>query len=358
MPKVSVVIPVYRVEGYIEECIDSVLKQTLGDIEVIAVDDGSPDSSGSILDRYAEEDHRVTVIHKRNEGVSAARNDGLERCSGDYIYIMDSDDYLEPDALEKMVACAEENQADVVIMDHFTFREDGIQRPHHFFSQPFVTSDRETIMQLQRMVLHSGYSPYYTPENTGLGISTPWTKLLKASLVTDNGLTFDPYVRGIFDDGLFALHVFEHAKKTAYIRDQVYHYRILPGSIIHRFHPDRLATDRRVFEKILEFAEKNKKGEAFRKAYEAKVVQFWVRSFAVYFFHRDYPGNSRQNYREFISTAKSAPYREAIRAVDPGILKKIQRYCVRLSRMHLNPVIWLAFRIYRMASGDRNMTRL
>ena len=165
-------------------------------------------------------------------------------------------------------------------------------------------------------------------KSCGLGISTPWTKLLKASLVTDNGLTFDPYVRGIFDDGLFALHVFEHAKKTAYIRDQVYHYRILPGSIIHRFHPDRLATDRRVFEKILEFAEKNNKGEAFRKAYEAKVVQFWVRSFAVYFFHRDYPGNSRQNYREFISTAKSEPYREAIRAVDPGILKKIQRYCV------------------------------
>ena len=355
--KISVVIPVYKVEKYIRECVDSVLSQTLTDIEVILVDDGSPDQCGSILDEYANKDSRVKVIHKKNEGVSAARNDGLQLCSGQYLYIMDSDDYIEPNALEVMYQNACSTGADVVITDHWTFREDQQQIPHHFFNKAFVTEDHEIIMRLQQMVLHSGYSPYPSKENTGLGISTPWTKLLKASLVQENGLRFDSYVHGIFDDGLFALAVFEFAKKVSYVPEQLYHYRILPSSLIHRFSANRLEIDRKVFQRIEEFKVNHNKGEQFQLSYYAKIVQFWVRSFAVYFFHEEYPKN-RNNYKEFLMTAKSAPYHEAIRNVDLNVLKKVQKYCVILSRLHLNWAIWAAFKGYRVLNHGKSINKL
>ena len=102
MSQISVIIPVYNVEKYIRECLDSVITQTFFDIEIILVDDGSSDKSGDILDEYAKNDKRITVIHKANGGVSAARNDGIAASGGEYLYIMDSDDYLEQDALETM----------------------------------------------------------------------------------------------------------------------------------------------------------------------------------------------------------------------------------------------------------------
>ena len=103
MELISVIIPVYKTESYLERCIDSVLAQTWTNLQIIAVDDGSPDRSGAILDEYAKRDPRVTVIHQKNKGVSAARNAGLAAASGDYIGFVDSDDALEPDMYEVLI---------------------------------------------------------------------------------------------------------------------------------------------------------------------------------------------------------------------------------------------------------------
>ena len=102
MVKFSIVVPIYNVEKYIGELIESLQKQTLKDIEIILVDDGSPDNSGKICDDYAAGDDRITVIHKKNAGVSAARNDGLAIATGEYIMFCDSDDWLPLDALQKL----------------------------------------------------------------------------------------------------------------------------------------------------------------------------------------------------------------------------------------------------------------
>ena len=98
-PKISIIVPVYKVEQYLRQCLDSVLVQTFGDWECILVDDGSPDNSGSICDEYAKKDPRFRVIHKENGGVSSARNEGLKHTSGEWVYFVDSDDTLYPDAL-------------------------------------------------------------------------------------------------------------------------------------------------------------------------------------------------------------------------------------------------------------------
>ena len=111
---ISVIVPIYGVEKYLEECIESVIRQTYANLEIILVDDGSPDRCGAICDRYAKTDSRITVVHKKNGGAASAKNAGLRISSGEYVTILDGDDYLEPDAYENMVAALLNYDADIV----------------------------------------------------------------------------------------------------------------------------------------------------------------------------------------------------------------------------------------------------
>lgn len=114
MPEISVIVPVYKVEKYLEKCIDSILNQTFKNFELILIDDGSPDRCGEMCDEYAEKDDRIHVIHQENRGVSAARNAGIKKASGNYIIFIDSDDYLEKDMFQIMINVAKEKETDVV----------------------------------------------------------------------------------------------------------------------------------------------------------------------------------------------------------------------------------------------------
>lgn len=132
MPKVSVIVPVYNAEKYLRECVDSILGQTLSDIELILVDDGSTDSSPAICDRYAEQDARVQVIHKPNGRAASARNAGLRAASGDYVAFVDSDDWVSPKMYEKML----DTGADVTLCDYVRF-QGKTETP---FTQPNVNA--------------------------------------------------------------------------------------------------------------------------------------------------------------------------------------------------------------------------
>ena len=112
--KVSVIIPIYNVQEYLDECINSIVKQTYQNLEIILVDDGSPDSSPMICNEWEKQDDRIVVIHKENGGLSDARNAGLIKASGEYVLYVDSDDYLEIDTIEWMISCAISNNAEIV----------------------------------------------------------------------------------------------------------------------------------------------------------------------------------------------------------------------------------------------------
>ena len=118
MPKVSVIVPVYNVEPYLRQCLDSIVSQTLKDIEIILIDDGSTDGSGEICDEYKREDHRIRVIHKVNEGLSAARNDGIDASTAPYIMFVDGDDWVEPEFCETPCRVASNNKADLVLFSY------------------------------------------------------------------------------------------------------------------------------------------------------------------------------------------------------------------------------------------------
>ena len=117
MCKVSVIVPVYKVEKYLNKCVDSIINQTLEDIEIILVDDGSPDNCGKICDDYAQKDNRIVVIHKTNGGLSDARNAGLEVARGEYIGFVDSDDYIAPEMISLLYGVCKKNSTDIAGCD-------------------------------------------------------------------------------------------------------------------------------------------------------------------------------------------------------------------------------------------------
>lgn len=124
--KLSIIVPVYKVEQYLNRCVDSILNQTYRNIEIVLVDDGSPDRSGEICDRYAKSDERVKVVHKKNGGVSSARNIGFSSSTGEYIGYVDSDDYIAPTMYEDMIDVLEKNDLDIVCCDAFIVKGDKL----------------------------------------------------------------------------------------------------------------------------------------------------------------------------------------------------------------------------------------
>lgn len=216
---ISVVIPVYNVEKYLAECVDSVLGQTYQDYEIILVDDGATDSSGAMCDEYAQKDARIRVIHQPNGGLSAARNSGLKAAQGEYIYFLDSDDYIEPTALADLVATAQQEQADVVFFDGYVFfdecEEDNTVSRYERKEVYATQNGRDILPQLLK--------------NEEYRTAVP-LMLFRTNYLTNHALTFREGI--IHEDELFTFLVYNANGRVAHCHKQLYARRIRPASIM------------------------------------------------------------------------------------------------------------------------------
>lgn len=221
--KVSIIIPVYNAEKYLDTCIGSVLAQTHKDLEVIIIENGSSDGSLAICEKYASSDERVQVVHMDvNIGTGAARNKGLELASGSYICFLDADDWVEPTLVEKYIRAAEPISADVVLCGYIGFRGDD-EEHHNFGSHTFTTADE----------VHKYVATWFPDGRVGfIG-----NKFYKASLVKK--LSFLELSR--LEDGFFNLDVFTCAKSCVVIPDELYHYRLSPASVVIAKHNQEYA---------------------------------------------------------------------------------------------------------------------
>lgn len=217
VPKVSVVIPVYNVEIFLEDSISSLLNQTLEDIELICVNDGSPDNSLEILNKFASQDSRVKVINKENGGCGSARNRALDEATGEYIYFFDPDDYALPNALEELYANARSNDSDLVMFKIARFFEGhpiDYSLPFYNFDEIFVDVDFNhftfTYKDIMHYVMNSAFAP--------------WSKLYKKEFLDRyDDFRFDLGVA--FDDVPFHVKSILRAKKISFAPDYYYHYR-------------------------------------------------------------------------------------------------------------------------------------
>jgi len=174
---ISIIIPVYKVEDYIRRCVDSILKQTYGNLEIILVDDGSPDRCGQICDEYAARDSRIVSIHKKNGGLSEARNAGMEICKGQYITFLDSDDWVEAGYIEKLYGMLKEYNADISVCNFITTSKEDVEADPST-AEIKVFTNVEALNQIENNV----DIPLY------IQMVVAWGKLYKRSLF--EGITY------------------------------------------------------------------------------------------------------------------------------------------------------------------------
>ena len=209
---ITVIVPVYNVEKYLDRCMESILHQTYAQLEIILVDDGSKDSSGRICDIYAQKDSRVQVIHKANGGLSSARNAALDIVQGEYIGFVDSDDYISVDMFEQLYQACEKNNSDIAICCHYTQRGDKLLIEAPIEDEDRLYTNREALEVLLR---DQGMKNYV------------WDKLYKASLFQE--IRF-PEGKN-YEDIATTYQLFYRARRLCRIPQYLYYYQIREGSI-------------------------------------------------------------------------------------------------------------------------------
>ena len=314
MPKISIIVPVYNVEQYLEKSLDSFVNQTMTDIEIIVVDDGSPDESYKIYERFAENDPRIKIIKKTNAGVSEARNTGLEHATGEFVMFADSDDWMELNCCESMYAEQQRTDADMVLADVIVVTN-GVPKYTMIFEKAFTTEDPEFFKQYQKTCIGYSYNPLPAGKWKTPGMGSPWNKLFRKSIIDENGLRFDPYVKGIYDDNLFTLHYLMHIKKLSYIQVPVYDFRLVEGSITQSYKANTLDINRRIFERINDFMDETGDREFFEEAFYVYVIRRLSKSMNVYFFANNNTKPKKEIYAELKNVLKSDPYKKALSKV-------------------------------------------
>jgi len=219
-PLISVIIPVYNAAAYLEQCIVSVLQQTLKEIEIIAVNDGSIDNSGEILDRLAKADMRLRVFHRNNQGVSSARNFGLNNARGRFIGFVDADDWIEPRMMEQMYHAAIHSQSDWVICNVNIHEADGTKRKRLAFNDQTIDVKTSGPEMLRRLIRFD-----FDYAN--------WNKLYKAEKVYQFKVKFDEAMF-LWEDLLFNLTYLLYSEQVILLDNAFYHYRVQSNSITHQ----------------------------------------------------------------------------------------------------------------------------
>jgi glycosyltransferase involved in cell wall biosynthesis len=217
MSLVSIIVPVYNAEKYLDRCIDSILRQDYQDIELILVNDGSKDGSREIIDRYASEDSRVVAVHKENGGVSSTRNKGLELAKGEYIQFVDADDWLPFDATKLLVRAMEENDAEMVIGDFYRVVDDKVSKKGSINTPGLITRN----LYADKMML--------TPADLYYGVL--WNKLYRHDLIREHDIKMDENI-SYCEDVIFNLEYLLHISRIQVLKAPVYYYVRTEGSLV------------------------------------------------------------------------------------------------------------------------------
>lgn len=270
MPKISIVVPVYNCEKYINRCLDSIAAQTFTEFECIVIDDGSTDNSPVIIDKYPIHDQRFTVIHQTNGGVSVARNAGLEKCSCDWCAFVDSDDWLEPCMLEEMY--------------------DTVQLTGGGYDM--ILCKIQDTAEIKVYSLDSSY--LYLNGKYGLCYQSAWGKLYRRAVITSHKLSFPTGVR-LGEDTFFTFTFLTHSPKTYFVNKPLYHYfNDRSDSAVNSISYDSAYSARKSFTLLSDYINENNCMKRFEKTlFDMKL---WVKNL---FVDQMNPSDSREWRKTF-----------------------------------------------------------
>ncbi len=222
-PLISIIVPVYNVENYIIQCVDSLINQTYDNIEIILVDDGSKDKSAEIITKYFKKDSRIKFFQQSNKGPSAARNYAIQQCKGEYLTFLDSDDWLDTNTCEVLVNKLSEDDYDIIFWSYIREYQ-NFSVPKDVFEEDQNFNESESKILLKRIFGLTG-KQLKNPEN-GDSIVPVCMKLYKTEIIKNNEIYFvDTKLIGSAEDALFNINYFNTVKKAAYLHKYFYHYR-------------------------------------------------------------------------------------------------------------------------------------
>lgn len=318
MCNLSIIVPVYNVEQYLDNCINSILNQTYRNFELILIDDGSPDKSAEICDKYRLLDNRIKVIHKKNGGLSSARNAGLEIATGKYIGFVDSDDWINKDMYDKMLNLAEKNEADIVQCEYLEVYDNKI------IMQPKENSEFEVSNKFDALekIINFGQ------EHVNGVVS--WNKIYKSYLFNDIRFPI-----GKLNEDEFTTYKLVHkSEKIIFLKEKLYYYRQTPNSIMNKKFNVRRVDLLEAIKELVIFLRDNEYTEFYELGlirYEKLLVQFYFKCQELINDNSDIlktiSSSYKDYFKEFInnsSISKMHKMRNYIFYLNPNVYKKMQ----------------------------------
>lgn len=226
---VSVIVPIYNAQEYLEECIQSITNQSYQELEIILIDDGSTDNSQQICEKYAAKDSRVVYVRKQNGGVSSSRNLGLDLARGEYVVFVDADDYMEIDIIQHVVDIMEKEDSELVIWNATELYKNKSRRCKAISIQP---GNRE---EIYAALISNYHDKFYM----GDYIRAVWGKMFRLGVIKSNDIKFDEQLY-IGEDAVFLMQYISHISKIYNLNYYGYYYRIMSSSAVRRYKPDLL----------------------------------------------------------------------------------------------------------------------
>lgn len=318
---ISVIVTVYNTEPtYLKECICSIQKQRIQDIEIIIVDDGSKLPIANMCDEFAEYDDRIRVIHQENAGASAARNAGIKVANGQYLTIIDSDDWLEAESLEVLVSRAQKDNSDILIWNTNVIMDNLVIKNYFMpesIKQKILTKEEVKVLQIQ--MIFPGFEMEYKPQLAQVGGT--WCKLYKRTFLSKNKLLYKENIK-MFEDPIFNLEAFEKATKVLYVCNHFYNYRIVSNSITRGYKADWPERYINAFYGIRDLLNEIKAEKRMYLALDAKIQMNFSNLIGNYFLHPLYKGNYFQRKKEFIDFYNQSIVNQAEKKLYFGGLEK------------------------------------
>lgn len=312
---VSIIVPVYNVEKYLRRCVESIIDQTYYNLEIILVDDGSTDKSGVFCDKYARKDSRVIVHHQENQGVSVARNKGIELATGDWIMFVDGDDWLAKDTFEKITHRIDES-VDVCL---FTYAKVYSQRKDIIgYKGKKNKLSKEDFIIFQKWI----FNQYLFKED--YAISSPWCKVYRKEFIKKYNIQFDKEIK-IGEDKLFNLKVFEYAEKGMYIDECFYNYRINEASRINRYSPNTVKNIETMLEAMQNFLDKYEKNKEFDEVYNIRISMSMMYYVLLDLCNSNNKKSYQERKRDFFQIVQKKRYATALKNVKSSIFPIRQR---------------------------------
>lgn len=331
-PYFSIILPIYNVDQYLDQCIQSVLGQKYHDYEIILVDDGSTDNSPEICDVYAAQYDHIRVIHKPNGGLSSARNAGVEKARGTYIWWVDSDDWIEQDALTVLHLATYKKFPDVV---KFNFFRMGEQKKQIMCQVPSGLYEDEA--SLERLINKGFYHP-------GKFSLSAWGHIYKNSFLKENKLSFvSERVIGS-EDYLFNLSVLVAARHIEVIEEPLYNYRLRPGSLTQGYRKDLPEKYTELYRQLrFHYSQMGKLAH-----YQGRICNFYV----WHLLHGTCLANEYRNTEEHTRTEgrknvrmflKKPEFQQAVRNCDVHMFSKSQKIQLLAMRLKVEPLFYWLF---------------